>query len=90
MGSKGHYAPGILTTPLSIYFRTEERITFNIKIPKAMELFKATENRSPKSHEEFMQRIIKDNDIVLPQLPGSRRYVYDPKTGELMVEEPAR
>ena len=38
MGKKGHYEPGILTTPLSIYFRAEERITFNIKIPKAMEL----------------------------------------------------
>ena len=44
----------------------------------------------PKSHEEFMQRIIKDNDIVLPELPGGRRYVYDPKTGELMVEQPRR
>jgi hypothetical protein len=87
MGKKGHYEPGILTTPLSIYFRAEERITFNIKIPKAMELFKATENRMPKSHEEFMEKIIKDNDIRLPELSGNRRYLYDPTTGELMVEQ---
>jgi hypothetical protein len=89
IGSKGHYQQGILTTPLSVYFRAEEMVTFQMKIPKVMQLFQATENRLPKSQAEFMQ-LLKDNDIVLPQLPPGRRYFYDPKTGELMVEEPAR
>ncbi len=89
VGAKGHdYGAGVLTTPMSIYFTTEERLTFSVRIPKAMQLFTATENRVPKSHEEFMQKIIKDNDIVLPQLPHGSRYVYDPKTGQLMVERP--
>ena len=87
VGAKGHdYGPGVLTTPLSVYFTIQERMTFNVKIPAAMNLFKATENRLPKSQEEFMTRIIKENDIELPALRTGDRYVYDPKTGELMVE----
>ena len=68
----------------------QERIIFNIQIPHSMQLFKATENRPPESHEEFMQKIIKDNDIKLPDLPPGHRYVYNPKTEGLMVEQPAR
>jgi hypothetical protein len=91
VGAKGHdYGPGIITTPISIYFTAGERITFSIKIPKAMELFKATENRVPKSHEEFMEKIIKDNDIVLPDLRPGCYYQYDPKIGELMVVHPEK
>ncbi len=87
VGARGHdYGPGVLTTPLSVYFTIQERMAFTIKIPAAMNLFKATENRVPKSQEEYMQRIIKDNDIELPTLRYGDRYVYDPKTGELMVE----
>ena len=91
VGAKGHdYGPGLITTPMSIYFTAGERVTFSIKIPKAMQLFQATENRFPKSHEEFMEKIIKDNDIVLPNLPPGCRYEYDPKLGELMVVHPAK
>jgi hypothetical protein len=87
VGAKGHdYGPGVLTTPISVYFTIQERMAFNIKIPSAMNLFKATENRLPKSQEEFMTRIIKENDIELPALRSGDRYVYDPKTGELLVE----
>ena len=87
VAAKGHdYGPGVLTTPMSIYFSMNERMVFNIKIPEAMKLFKATENRFPKSQEEFMTRIIKENDIELPMLQSGERYVYDPKTGELLVD----
>ena len=36
-----------------------------------------------------MDRIIKENNIRLPTLPTGNRYVYDPKTGELMIEKPS-
>ena len=91
VGKRGRgYGQGVLMTPLSIYFSTQERLAFNVIIPHAMQLFKATENRAPKSQQEFMEKIIKDNDIRLPDLPSGHRYVYDPKTEELMVEQPAR
>lgn len=90
VGAKGHgYGEGLVSTPAGAYFRTKERIAFDIQIKHAMNLFKAMENRAPKSHEEFMEKIIRANHIALPELPEGHRYVYDPKTEELMVEQPA-
>lgn len=86
VGAKGHdYQPGALTTPLSVYFTIQERMVFEIKLPKAIQMFKAMENRFPKSQEEFMEKVVKENDIELPPLRDGDRYVYDPKAGELMV-----
>lgn len=88
-GEKGHYdTVGPIVTPIASYFAMREKLAYDIQIPQAMNLFKATEDRLPKSHEEFMQRIIKDNQIVLPQLPEGHSYIYDPKRGELMVRQP--
>jgi hypothetical protein len=88
-GAKGHgYEPGLITTPVATYFVVKERLAFEVEIPHAMQLFKATENRAPRTQEEFMEKIIKENDIKLPELPKGHRYVYDPKTEQLMVERP--
>lgn len=90
VGAKGHgYGQGLVSTPAGAFFRTKERLAFDIQIKHAMNLFKAMENRAPKSHEEFMEKIIRANHIALPELPEGHRYVYDPKTEELMVEKPA-
>jgi hypothetical protein len=90
VGEKGHgYGAGPVATPASTYFMAKERIAFDIQIPHAMNLFKAMEGHMPKSHEEFMEKIIKANQIQLPKLPEGERYVYDPKQEQLMVE-PAR
>ncbi len=90
VGAKGHYdAVGPVVTPASVYFRARERISFEIQIPQAMNLFKATEGRFPNTHEEFMQKIVEENRIPLPELPPDHRYIYDPKTSQLMVEKPA-
>ena len=90
VGKKGRgYEPGFITTPVATYFRIKERIPFEIEIPKAMQLFKATNDRAPQSHEEFMEKIVKENSIRLPQLPEGERYLYDPKSEQLMVQRPA-
>ena len=70
---------------MAIMYRAKEHIAFDIQIPHALDLFKATEGRLPKSHEEFMERIIKENQIKLPPLPEGQRYVYDVKQGQLMI-----
>ncbi len=82
------YGQGPIATPVAAYFGTRERIIFQIQIPSAMKLFKGMEGRNPKSHEEFMAKIIKASSIVLPELPNpeTEKYVYDPETGKLMVE----
>ncbi|HEY4759801.1 MAG TPA: hypothetical protein VIH42_04400 [Thermoguttaceae bacterium] len=91
VGEKGHgYSPGIITTPIATYFTVKERLVFEVEIPHALQLFKAMENRAPRTQQEFMNRIIKENNIRLPDLPHGHRYVYDPKTEELLVERPAQ
>jgi hypothetical protein len=78
-----------IVTPARTLFRTQERIVFEISVPHALQLYEATNGRKPKTHEEFMEQVIQANQIRLPELPAGQRYVYDPQTGELMVEKPA-
>ncbi|MBC7353409.1 MAG: hypothetical protein H5U08_13695 [Thermogutta sp.] len=90
VGQKGRsLQPGFLTTPVSVYFRSQEHMAFRIQVPHALQLFEAEHGRKPESHEEFWREIIEKNNIQLPRLPPGHRYVYDPQRGELMVEVPA-
>ncbi len=91
-GKKGHYGrQGIITTPCATYFRAQERITFTIKIPHALDLYKAgNNNKGPETHEEFMEKIIKAQMIDLPDLRPGEKYIYDPEKGELFIEQPAK
>jgi hypothetical protein len=82
---KGQYGGGLITTPIAAYFSTGERIVFNIQIPHTLKTYTALHG-PPKTHEEFMEKVIKG--IALPELPQDHRYVFDPKTQQLMVEHP--
>lgn len=75
----------IITTPVSTYFYAQEKTVFDMQIPQALNLFQASEGRYPNSEEEFMNKIIKANMIVLPKLPEGDSYVYDVPTHTLMV-----
>ena len=79
-----------IVTPARSLFATRERLMFEVQIPKAMDLFAATNGRKPNSQEEFWQQIIEANNLKLPELPEGQRYIYDPQAGELMVERPAK
>ncbi|MHB1035209.1 MAG: DUF3558 domain-containing protein [Pirellulales bacterium] len=88
VGVKGTgYGGDMITEPIRARFRAEERIDF-LQIEHQMNIFKAANDRLPKSQEEFMEQIVKPLGIKLPELPAGERYIYDPKTGELMVERP--
>ena len=65
VGEKGRGYPAGMYPPAT-YWAIREKIAFDIQIPKAMQIFKATEDRAPKDHAEFMQRIIKEGMIKLP------------------------
>lgn len=81
---------GLYTTPISVLLGTQGRLVFEVQIPQAMQLFKAAEGRPPKSHEEFMKKIIQVNSIPLPKLPAGDEYFYDPERGELMVRHTSK
>ena len=80
---------GIYVTPVKALFSTKETIVFDFQVKPAIDRYKAYEGHAPKNHEEFMEKIIKENSIKLPELPEGHKYVYDPMTETLMVEKPA-
>ncbi len=87
VGKQGRYNGGLIATPVAVYFRSRDRITF-LNLQHALDLYKA-QNGPPKSHEEFMEKVVKENQIQLPALPEGERYLYDPQKEELQVVKPA-
>jgi hypothetical protein len=88
MGEKGRgYGGDMITEPVKAYWNARERLVLD-QIQHAMNLYKASEGSAPKSHQEFMDRIVKENHLQLPTLPTGHRYVYDPSKEELQVERP--
>jgi len=89
-GDKGRgYGQGIITTPVATYFAARERIMFDITIPDYIRAYKFEHDfKGPKSNEEFMEQVIKKNNIQLHTLPPGHSYMYDPKTEQLMVLKP--
>lgn len=78
------HATDPITAPTSAYGPMLERIS-KTTIAHALNLFNATEGRYPNSYDEFMTRIIKENNIQLPVLPGGKKYQYDVANHELVV-----
>ncbi len=85
VGKRGRgYGGGLVTTPIATYFSMRQRVVFDIQIASAMKMYRATHEHFPKSHEKFMEEIIKANSIRLPELRSGDRYVYDPKKAATM------
>jgi hypothetical protein len=56
-------------------------------IKHAVDLYQATNGEYPKTHEEFMEKIIKENNISLPVLPYYQSYSYDKDKHMLIILE---
>ncbi len=61
-----------IAQPAMSLFAVEQRMVFQVQIPQALDLYKASNGRLPKSHDEFMTQIIKANNIRLPELPPGK------------------
>lgn len=75
----------MISGPASALFNVQQKAVLEIQIPHALQLFQATEGRLPKSHEEFMEKIVTANNLVLPELPAGAVYKFDTEKGELWV-----
>ncbi len=62
----------MVAQPAITLFAVKQRVVFEIQIPQAMQLYQAEKGNPPKTHEEFMTRIIQANNIKLPELPKAR------------------
>ncbi len=74
-----------IAQPAMSLFAVEQRMVFQVQIPQALDLYKASNGRLPKSHDEFMTQIIKANNIRLPELPAGQVYKFHPDDGQLYV-----
>ncbi|MFM8223210.1 MAG: hypothetical protein ACKOJF_30245 [Planctomycetaceae bacterium] len=77
-----------ITAPLTAYGPMVERVSI-IAVDQAIALFMATEGRYPKDHDEFMEKVIRANNMKLPVLPNGGQYKYDEQAHTLMVVYPA-
>jgi hypothetical protein len=70
----------------------EDRI-LDAQIQKTLQLYVADKGYFPKTNDEYMEHIIKEGMIQLPELPPGQEYFYDPSDHELkvgtIVEPPA-
>ena len=85
-GIKGDDPRMLMTGPVQAYFKTRERIIFDIALPKSAQLFNALNSRDPKTHEEYMKEVVESAQIKLPELPSGMVYRYRPEVNELWVE----
>ncbi|HZZ28544.1 MAG TPA: hypothetical protein VFE46_11125 [Pirellulales bacterium] len=87
VGKQGSgYGGGLITEPVHEFFVGRDKITFEIQIPHQLQLWKAeNNNRNPKNFEEYKRVILDPCGVDLPELPPGKRYLYDPKTGDLLV-----
>lgn len=70
--------------PLNAYQPAIEKLA-KLRIKQAVDLFHAFHGRYPEDHAEFMDEVIKPNQIQLPVLPGEWKYQYDVENHELVV-----
>jgi hypothetical protein len=61
--------------------------TSQLQIQHALDLYQAANDRYPKDYQEFMNEIIKANNIALPVLPPYQEYGYDEKEHKLIILE---
>ena len=95
VGIKGRSLDGetgigkMISAPAATLFNVKEKVVFEIQLPQALNLFRASEGRLPKSHDEYMEKIVKANQIKLPELPPGMVYRFNTELGELWVDPPA-
>ncbi len=58
-----------------------------LNIQHAVDLYHAENDRYPRNYDEFMNDIIKANNIALPKLPMYQKYGYDEKEHKLVILE---
>lgn len=79
-----------ITGPLEALKPMQQQLNA-LGIQHAVNLFHASEGRYPKDLDEFMTRIVKENNIKLPTLTTGLSYEYDVANHQLVIvrDDPA-
>ncbi|RIK69811.1 MAG: hypothetical protein DCC67_21040 [Planctomycetota bacterium] len=84
-GRRSRRAGGYLGAVGGARFHAEYQTIIN-NIDHALQLYNAEHGEFPKSHEEFMQKIIQANNIVLPEIEPQHEYIYVPEQPEMGLQ----
>lgn len=75
---------GPVSVPLTAYRTSVEKLSI-IAVDQALAFYYAEQGRYPKDYDEFMEKIVKANNIKLPVLPYKGKYAYDEANHQLIV-----
>lgn len=75
---QGNPSGGYLSAVAGGYRSAREKIEM-LPIDQAIQHFWATEGRYPKSHEEFMEKVVKPLQMQLPEVEEGYELQYDPE-----------
>jgi len=79
-----------IAQPAITFFAVKQRVVFEIQLPQALNLYKATnDGKGPQSLEELMDKVVTPNGFKLPELPPGHTYEWDAEQQKLMVKRPA-
>lgn len=84
-GKKSRGVGGYAGAVFGARFWAEHQMIIN-NINHALQLYNATHGNYPKTHDEFMEEIIKFNQIKLPELDEGIEYIYDPEDHTLKTQ----
>lgn len=59
-----------------------------LNIVHALDLYWGEHGEYPKSHDEFMKKIVEFNNLTLPELDPGVEYIYDPADHTLKIYRP--
>lgn len=84
-GKRSRSAGGYAGAVFGARFWAEHQMTINL-IKKGLSLYNAEHGNYPKTHDEFMEKIIKEGQIQLPELDEGQEYIYDPEDHTLKFQ----
>ena len=76
-----------VTGPLEAYGPMMGQVS-DIGVTHSLNLFHATHERYPETHEEFMKEIVTGPGMELPVLPARQQYAYDVAEHKLVILAP--
>ncbi|MCL2118353.1 MAG: C69 family dipeptidase [Planctomycetaceae bacterium] len=83
--AENQYLVDIRARDIAQYFQNTEINVWRNQVNAAMQRFQLTNKRLPESEEEFVEKIIVANGIILPELREGCVYVYLPEVWQMMI-----
>ncbi len=87
-GKKSREVSGYQGAALQGHAYAEDRVIFDM-IKHALILHWAEHGEYPQTHDEFMEKVVKYNQLQLPELDPGVEYIYDPEDRTLKIYRPS-